>query len=74
MISKKEYRKNKPYWDYQRKVEFNREDAMDHAKTFDEDVDLVFQHIWDNVDPVDYDDPPVNWVPRNKKYQIEGEI
>ena len=62
MISKKEYRKNKPYWDYQRKVEFNREDAMDHAKTFDEDVDLVFQHIWDNV------------VPRNKKYQIEGEI
>ena len=74
MISKKEYKKNKPYWDYQRKIEFNREDAMEHAKTFDEDVMEVFEHIWNNLSPDNYDDPPKGWTPQNKKYQIEGEI
>ena len=49
MITKKEYRKNKPYWDYQRKVQFNREEALEHSNHFDEDSAEVFEHIWNNL-------------------------
>ena len=50
MITKKEYKKLKPYWDYQRKIQFNREEALEHSNYFDdEDAKEVFEHIWDNL-------------------------
>ena len=75
MITKKEYKKLKPYWDYQRKIQFNREEALEHSNYFDdEDSKEVFEHIWDNLSSENYDDPPEGWIPKDPKYQIEGEI
>ena len=38
MITKEDYMAQKPYWDYQRKVEYNREKSpkrlFEHYKTF----------------------------------------
>ncbi len=80
MISKKEYKELKAYWDYQRKVEYNREIMRDEINSAEEsyhieliDKDELFDYMWIQVDPEDYVDPPKFWIPINEKYQIEGE-
>ena len=80
MISKKEYKELKAYWDYQRKVEYNREIMRDEINSAEEsyhieliDKDELFDYMWIQVDPEDYVDPPKFWIPIDEKYQIEGE-
>ena len=34
----------------------------------------MFTEIWNHVDPVDYDDPPRGWIPKNAKFRVEGEM
>ena len=80
MISKKEYKELKAYWDYQRKVEYNREVMRDEMNSAEEsyhiellDKEELFDYLWNEIDPEDYVDPPKFWIPINEKYQIEGE-
>ena len=80
MISKKEYKERKAYWDYQRKVEYNREVMRDEMNSAEEsyhiellDKEELFDYLWNEIDPEDYVDPPKFWIPINEKYQIEGE-
>ena len=80
MISKKEYKELKAYWDYQRKVEYNREVMRDEMNSAEEsyhiellDKEEHFDYLWNEIDPEDYVNPPKFWIPINEKYQIEGE-
>ena len=80
MISKKEYKELKAYWDYQRKVEYNREVMRDEMNSAEEsyniellDKEELFDYLWNEIDPEDYVNPPKFWIPINEKYQIEGE-
>lgn len=77
MITKEDYIKFKPYWDYQRKVEYNREQLEDKLYSvedyFVESQQEMFDHLWNSIDTEDYEDPPRAWIPKNSKYQVEGE-
>ena len=79
MISKSSYTEMKEYWDYQRKIEYNKEQILDQLQHVHDDLDSntierMFSEIWDYQDPEDYEDPPRGWIPKNEQYQIEGEL
>ena len=81
-ISKKEYEELKPYYDYQRKVAYNKEKIYEMAHKFDGRMfdtsgavnpSDFGQHLWDRIPPEEYEEPPKDWVPKDEKYRIEGE-
>ena len=85
MISKEDYMAQKPYWDYQRKVEYNREKVLKGClniiKHFGETEDgfqleqgELFERLWNEITPADYDEPDADWVPAKPELRIEGEI
>ncbi len=85
MISKEDYIADKPYWDYQRKIEFNREKVRKGCTNiinyFGETEDgfqleegALFEKLWNEITPEDYDEPDADWVPAKKELRIEGEI
>ena len=82
MISKKEYEELKPYYDYQRKVAYNKEKIYEMAHKFDGRMfdtsgavnpSDFGQHLWDRIPPEEYEEPPKHWVPKDEKYRIECE-
>lgn len=93
MISYKDYTELKPYWDYQRKIEYNKEQLRNKIQYVMEDLedynnelvtderdyihidhDELFVHFWNMIDFDDMEDPPRAWIPKNKVYQVEGEL
>ena len=85
MISREDYMAQKPYWDYQRKVEYNREKVLKGClniiKHFGETEDgfqleegELFERLWNEITPADYDEPDADWVPAKPELRIEGEI
>jgi len=81
-ISQTDYTELKEYWDYQRKVEYNREKMNDLAEKFDNRIYNDFgpvsieefkERLWLKIDPIEYEDPPLNWVPKNEKYRLWNE-
>ena len=82
MISKKEYEELKPYYDYQRKVAYNKEKIYEMAHKFDGRMfdtsgavnpSDFGQHLWDRIPPKEYEEPTKHWVPKDEKYRIEVE-
>ena len=84
MISRKDYMEQKPYWDYQRMIEFNREKVLKGCthiiNYFGETEDgfmleegALFEKLWNEITPEDYDKPDSNWVPKDNRLRIEGE-
>tara|TARA_Y100001934_G_scaffold126647_2_gene153844 strand:+ start:1871 stop:2194 length:324 start_codon:yes stop_codon:yes gene_type:complete len=85
MISRKDYIEQKPYWDYQRKIEYNREKVLKGCTNiinyFGETEDgfmleegALFEKLWNEITPEDYDEPGSDWVPKDKRLRIEGEV
>ena len=85
MISRKDYIEQKPYWDYQRKIEYNREKVLKGCTNiinyFGETEDgfmleegALFEKLWNEITPEDYDEPVSDWVPKDKRLRIEGEV
>ena len=75
-ISKEEYNRLKPYWDFQRKKEYNREqleDAIEEVKKRTGLTILSFDEIWSRLEEKEYQEVPNNWVPRDPKWRIQGE-
>lgn len=81
-ISKKDYEELKPYYDYQRKVAYNKEAVMNMAMNFEGRIFDQFgpvslpefkTHLWDKIRPEEYEEPPSDWVPEDKSWRIEGE-
>ena len=81
-IPQKEYKNQKEYWDYQRKVQYNKEQIFAMADRFEGRVyndfgmvhiDDMKNHLWNRIEPSEYEDPPKDWIPKDEKYRIEGE-
>ena len=65
-ITKESYKDLKEYWDYQRKVQYNKEVVQNMADQFQGrvyndfgqvDLQQVKNILWDRVSPNDYEEP-----------------
>jgi len=78
-IQPDEYNKLKEYWDYQRKVEYNRESVYDMAQKMTISMNDVYatedfkKMLWDKVPTSEYEDPPIGWVPENEEFRLWNE-
>lgn len=84
VVTKEEYKDLKEYYDYQRKVEYNRERVENIAEEYEGRIALpeigmlsekeIFDTMWNKIKPSDYDDPPQDWVPRYDNLRFEWEL
>ena len=83
-ITKESYQDLKPYWDFQRKIQFNKEKIRAVAEQFEKRIHNEFgamsskdlyEMMWNRCTQEDYDDPHPNWIPEDKKLRLwwEGE-
>jgi len=72
-VSKEEYKKLKEYFDFQRKVEYNKEKLRKAVSVMLEQPDILFDDIWGKMKEEEMVDVPKGWVPQNDKLKIEGE-
>lgn len=82
-ILKEDYDKMPEYYDYQRKVEYNREKVYDLAEKFAgrvfndfgmmSDKDMK-ETLWTRVPPEEYETPPKHWKPEDPNLKFEWEI
>ena len=72
-VSKEEYKKLKEYFDFQRKVEYNKEKLRKAVDFMLEEPDALFDDIWGKMKEEEMVDVPKDWVPKNDKLKIEGE-
>ena len=81
-ISKQSYEELKEYWDYQRKIAYNKECVFNMADNFEGRVynDFGMIHIdemknllWTRVEPHLYEEPKKGYVPADPKYRFEWE-
>ena len=82
MITKESYKDLKEYWDYQRKIAYNKEMVFMMADSFDGRVyndfgmvslDDMKELLWTRVKPEDYEEPRKDWVPEDPKLRFEWE-
>ena len=82
MITKKDYKELKEYWDYQRKVEYNKEVVFNMADSFEGRVYNDFGAVnlndmkdllWTRVKSEDYENPRKGWVPKDERLRFEWE-
>jgi hypothetical protein len=83
LISKLEYDNLKEYWDYQRKIQYNRERVQQIAEQYDGRIAMpefgmlgekeIFDIMWNKVKSSDYDDPPKDWIPNDDSLRFEWE-
>ena len=81
-ITKKSYEELKEYWDYQRKVQYNKEVVHKMADHFQGRVyndfgmvnlDDMKELLWTKVKSTDYEEPKKGWVPEDPKLRFEWE-
>ena len=82
MITKEQYKDLKEYWDYQRKIAYNKEMVFMMADNFEGRVyndfgmihiDNVKTILWDKIPPSEYEDPPRGWIPKDPKFRLWNE-
>ena len=82
MITKESYKDLKEYWDYQRKIAYNKEMVFMMADNFEgrvyNDFGMVSLNdmkdlLWTRVRPEDYEEPRKGWVPEDPKLRFEWE-
>ena len=73
----------KEYWDYQRKIEYNKEQIYMMAERFEGrafndfesvSIDDVKSLLWNRIKPDEFEEPPKGWIPQNEKYRLWNEI
>ena len=81
-ITQKDYNNLKEYWDYQRKIEYNKEQIYTIANKFQGrtyndfgpvHIDEVKEMLWNKIQPEEYEEPPQDWVPEDPKYRLWSE-
>jgi len=81
-ISQESYLDLKEYWDYQRKVEYNREQMKKMADQFESriyndfgavNIEQFKEKLWSRIEPEEYEDPPKGWVPEDENYRLWNE-
>ena len=81
-ISKESYKDLKEYWDYQRKVQYNKEVVHRMADHFENRVyndfgpmnlDDMKDLLWTRVKSEDYEEPRKGWVPEDPSLRFDWE-
>lgn len=81
-ITEKSYKELKEYWDYQRKVQYNKEMVYRMADQFQHRVyndfgpvppEEVKEQLWARVHADDYEEPHKGWIPEDKQLRFEWE-
>ena len=81
-ITKVQYNDMKEYWDYQRKVQYNKETIYRMAEQFENrvisdfgmvDLETIKDHLWTRVKSEDYEEPHKGWVPQDPNYRFDWE-
>ena len=83
-ITKESYQDLKEYWDFQRKIQFNKEKIKAFAEQFENRVynefgqvnlEELYELLWTRCKETDYDDPHPAWIPQDEKLRFwwEGE-
>ena len=72
-IPKKKYIQLKAMYDFQRKVQYNKEKVRAAVEVMLEQPDLLFDDIWSKMKEEEMIEAPKDWVPQDDKLKIEGE-
>ena len=72
-IPKQRYKELKPMYDFQRKVEYNKEKLRKAVAVMLEEPDVLFDDIWSRMKEEEMQEVPKDWVPKDDKLKIEGE-
>jgi|TARA_Y100000741_G_C18086057_1_gene490681 hypothetical protein len=72
-IPKQKYKELKAYYDFQRKVSYNKEKLRAAVEVMLEQPDLLFDDIWSKMKEEEMIEAPKDWVPQDDKLKIEGE-
>ena len=72
-IPKQKYKELKPMYDFQRKVEYNKEKLRKAVEVMLEEPDVLFDDIWSRMKEEEMQEVPKDWVPKDDKLKIEGE-
>ena len=72
-IPKQKYKELKPMYDFQRKVEYNKEKLRKAVNFMLDDPEALFQDIWGKMKEEEMIEAPKDWVPQDDKLKIEGE-
>ena len=72
-IPKKKYIELKAMYDFQRKVQYNKEKLRAAVEVMLEQPDLLFNDIWSKIKEEEMQEAPKDWIPKDDKLKIEGE-
>ena len=72
-IKRKVYLELKAMYDFQRKVEYNKEKLRKAVEVMLDEPDILFNDIWSRMKEDEMIEAPKDWVPKNDKLKIEGE-
>ena len=72
-IPKQKYKELKAYYDFQRKVSYNKEKLRKAVAVMLEEPDILFNDIWSRMKEDEMIEVPKDWVPQDDKLKIEGE-
>jgi len=72
-IPKQKYKQLKAYYDFQRKVLYNKKKLRAAVEVMLEQPALLFDDIWSKMKEEEMIEAPKDWVPKDDKLKIEGE-
>jgi len=72
-IPKQKYKELKPMYDFQRKVEYNKEKLRKAVEVMLDEPEILFNDIWSRMKEEEMIEAPKGWVPKNDNLKIEGE-
>jgi hypothetical protein len=72
-IPKQKYKELKVMYDFQRKVQYNKEKLRKAVEVMLEEPDVLFNDIWSRMKEDEMVEIPKGWVPQDDKLKIEGE-
>ena len=72
-IPKQKYKELKAMYDFQRKVQYNKEKLRKAVEVMLEEPDILFNDIWSRMKEEEMMEAPKDWVPENDNLKIEGE-
>jgi len=81
-ITKEQYNDMKEYWDYQRKVQYNKEIVHNMAEQFENrvyndfgmvDLKEMKDLLWARVKSSDYEEPRNGWIPEDSSLRFDWE-
>ena len=72
-IPKQKYKELKAYYDFQRKVSYNKEKLRKAVDFMLDEPEVLFNDIWSKMKEDEMQEAPKDWVPKDDKLKIEGE-